>query len=73
VQLAALVLEGGGPVPQGLHDIIRDVGADYGVEVAEVFGDLSPQDWVGGSDCLHPDDSGYVKVADAFLEVMASN
>jgi lysophospholipase L1-like esterase len=71
VQLADLVLEGGPGVPQGLHDIMRDVGADYGVEVADVFGDLEPQDWVGGSDCLHPDDSGYDKVTDAFLEVLA--
>ena len=44
---------------------------DYGVEVAEVFGDLGPQDWVGGNDCLHPDDSGYEKVAAAFVEVLA--
>jgi lysophospholipase L1-like esterase len=73
--LADIVLENQPPVlpgGQGLHDIMRDVGADYGVEVAEVFGDLAPQDWVGGNDCLHPVDSGYQKVADAFLEVLAS-
>jgi lysophospholipase L1-like esterase len=70
IQLAALVLEGGGPIPQGLHDIIRDVAADYDVQVAEVFGDLAPEDWVGGQDCLHPDDSGYDKVTDAFLEAL---
>jgi lysophospholipase L1-like esterase len=70
VQLADLVLEGGGPVPQGLHDIMRQVGARYGVTVAEVYGDLSPQDWVGGLDCLHPDDSGYDKVTVAFLEAL---
>ena len=70
VQLGALVLEGGGPIPQGLHDIMREVGARYGVTVAEVYGDLSPQDWVGGLDCLHPDDSGYDKVTVAFLEAL---
>ena len=58
------------PSGQGLHDIMRDIGADYDVEIAEVFGDLGPADWVGGSDCLHPDDSGYVKVAAAFAEVL---
>lgn len=58
------------PSGQGLHDIIRDVAADYDVEVAEVFGDLGPADWVGGNDCLHPDDSGYPKVALAFQEVL---
>jgi hypothetical protein len=76
--LADLVLEGGSlvlrgeplVVPQGLHDIMRDVGEDHGVEVAEVFGDLSAADWVGGADCLHPDDSGYDKVAKAFEEVL---
>jgi lysophospholipase L1-like esterase len=71
VQLAALVLEGGPGLPVGLHDIMRDVAGDYGVEVAEVYGDLGPQDWLGGNDCLHPDDSGYEKVAAAFVEVLA--
>jgi lysophospholipase L1-like esterase len=78
VPLADLVLEGGTfvlrgqtlVVPQGLHDIMRDVGADYGVEVAEVYGDLSVGDWLGGNDCLHPDDSGYDKVAVAFEQVL---
>ncbi|MGH2992593.1 MAG: SGNH/GDSL hydrolase family protein [Solirubrobacterales bacterium] len=70
VQLADLVLEGGPPVPQGLHDIMRDVVGDHGVEVADAFGDLGPEDWVGGQDCLHPDDSGYEKVTEAFLEVL---
>jgi hypothetical protein len=41
-----------------------------GARVAEVFGDLAPEDWVGGSDCLHPDDSGYDKVTSAFLEAL---
>jgi lysophospholipase L1-like esterase len=70
VQLANLVLEGGPGVPQGLHDIMREVGGRYEVQVAEVYGDLAPADWVGGADCLHPDDSGYDKVTDAFLEVL---
>jgi lysophospholipase L1-like esterase len=71
--LANIVLENQPPVVpsgQGLHDIMRDVAADYDVEIAEVFGDLGPQDWVGGNDCLHPDDSGYAKVALAFQEVL---
>jgi GDSL-like Lipase/Acylhydrolase family len=68
VQLADLVLEGGGPVPQGLHDIMRATAARYGFLVAEVYGDLDPGDWVGGQDCLHPVDSGYDKVTSAFLE-----
>lgn len=64
-QLAVLVLEGA-PGLDGLHDVMLDVANDHGVEVVNVFGQLGPQDWVGGQDCLHPDDSGYEKVADAF-------
>ncbi len=67
--LSGIVLEGGPGVPIGLHDIMREVAAAYDVEIAEVFGDLAPEDWLGGQDCLHPDDSGYAKVAQAFLEV----
>lgn len=70
--LATLVLEGlpATPFTAGIHDIMRAVGAVHGVEVAEVYGDLSPGDWVGGSDCLHPVDSGYAKVAQAFADVL---
>jgi len=71
IQLANLVLEGGPGVPEGLNDVIRDVAANYGVEVAEVFGDLGPGDWLGGNDCLHPNSTGYTKVAAAFDEVLA--
>jgi hypothetical protein len=49
---------------------MREVASRYDVQVAEVFGDLAPEDWVGGTDCLHPDDSGYDKVTGAFLEVL---
>jgi lysophospholipase L1-like esterase len=70
VDLANLVLEGGPGVPQGLHDIMRATAARYDIGVAEVFGDLAPEDWVGGNDCLHPDDSGYDKVTVAFREAL---
>jgi len=71
VQLANIVLEGLPPfVPLGLHDVMRDVADDHGVEIAEIFGDLGPQDWLGGNDCLHPDDSGYDKVTAAFVDVL---
>jgi lysophospholipase L1-like esterase len=68
IQLGALVLEGipGTGIP-GVNDIVRGVAAAFGAEVAEVFGDIGDaSDWVGGSDCLHPTDSGYDKVTDAF-------
>jgi lysophospholipase L1-like esterase len=73
VQLAALVLEGGfGPFASGIHGIMRSVGAQYDVEVAESYGDLAPADWVGGADCLHPKDSGYTKVARSFADVLGA-
>jgi lysophospholipase L1-like esterase len=66
--LGDIVLEGGVPgVSDGLHDIMRAVGAKYEVEVANVFGKFDSQD---GFDCMHPDDSGYDKVAKAFEEVL---
>ena len=68
--LGALVLEGGGPLPAGLHDIIRAVAAAHHIRVAEVFGDLAPEDWLGGNDCLHPDNSGYDKVTASFVEAL---
>jgi lysophospholipase L1-like esterase len=68
VQLGALVLEGSALGP-GVNDIIRSVAASHGAYVADVFNDFDDQnDWAG--DCLHPDDSGYDKVTEAFVEVL---
>lgn len=72
VQLGALTLEGGGPIPAGLHDVMRQVAAEHDVLVASVYGELAATDWVGGNDCLHPRDSGYTKVATAFLETLGA-
>jgi len=69
--LADLVLEGGGPLPGGLNDIIRGVAAGVGgITVVETYGLLDSNDWVGGQDCLHPDDSGHLKIAKAFRSAM---
>jgi lysophospholipase L1-like esterase len=75
VQLGALVLEGSALGP-GVNDIIRSVAASHGAYVADVFGDFDDaNDWfrnprTGVADCLHPDDSGYDKVTEAFVEVL---
>jgi lysophospholipase L1-like esterase len=71
-ELGALTLEGGGPVPFGLHDVMRQVAAAHDVRVASVSGQLVPGDWVGGNDCLHPRDSGYAKVVSAFLDALGA-
>ncbi|CAN5866466.1 hypothetical protein BH23ACT4_BH23ACT4_11060 [soil metagenome] len=68
--LADLVLEGGGPLPFGLNDIIRGVSAATGVTVVETYGELRRDDFVGGDDCLHPDDSGYKKIARLFTTTL---
>ena len=70
--LADNVLEGGGGLAFGLNDIIRMVAAGVGdVTVVNTYGLLKEKDFVGGDDCLHPDDSGYKKIAKAFRKVMA--
>ena len=64
--LANLVLEGGGPVPTGLNDIIRGQAAAHHAVVAETGPLIQVHDLVGGRDCLHPDTSGHDDIAAAF-------
>lgn len=65
--LADLVLEGGQGLAGGLNDIIRGVAAGVGdVTVVETYGLLVHGDFVGGEDCLHPDNSGHYEIARAF-------
>jgi lysophospholipase L1-like esterase len=68
--LADAVLEGGAGIPVGFNDLIKAVAAATAVEVADTFGQLDPEDWVGGTDCLHPDISGYQKIANTILDVI---
>jgi lysophospholipase L1-like esterase len=67
---ADLVLEGGPGLPVGFNDIIRGTAATFSVGVADIYGHLEPDDWVGGQDCTHPDISGYHKIAEIFLGVI---
>lgn len=68
--LADSVLNGGPGVPVGFNTLIGLVASATGAEVADMFGRLDVDDWVGGTDCLHPDKSGYHEMAAAFLEVL---
>jgi lysophospholipase L1-like esterase len=67
IQLGAVILEG---TPDGaldgVHDVVRRVAARYNADVAEVFGRLGADDFVGGADCLHPTNTGHDKVTEAF-------
>ncbi len=69
--LGDIVLEGGGPLPAGINDIIRGVAGLTGVTVVETFGLLGPKDFVGGEDCLHPDNSGHRKIGAAFTAALS--
>jgi hypothetical protein len=66
---ADLVLEGGGPIPAGINDIIRVTAAAYGVRVAETYAIVGPADVQ--PDCLHANDAGHAKVAQAFEAALA--
>lgn len=67
--LADVVLEGG-PELEGLNDRIRRISAANGVLVAETYGLLGPGDLVGGTDCLHPNNAGHQKIAEAFAAAL---
>lgn len=67
--LADAVLEGGAGIPVGFNDLIKAVAAATAVDVADTFGQLDPEDWVGGTDCTHPDISGYHKIAAIIRDV----
>ena len=71
------VLEGGtlpgiGTLPTGLNDLITAISRQNGARVADTFGELGAGDFVGGSDCLHPNLSGHTKIAAVFAEAFAS-
>jgi lysophospholipase L1-like esterase len=76
IALADIVLEGGFLIPEdaGLHDVMHQVAAaqEPDVLVASVVGQLRgiAADWVGGNDCLHPSNSGYDKVTNAFVAAL---
>ncbi len=70
--LGDIVLEGGGPLPAGLNDLIRSIAAAHDAEVADLVpGGVFPA-LLGPSeiqpDCLHANDDGYEIIADEFAD-----
>lgn len=70
------VLEGGtlpgvGTLAVGYNDLIEMISAQFGATPAETFGVLGAGDFVGGADCLHPNQSGHTKIAAAFHDAFA--
>ena len=64
--LADLVLEGGGALPAGLNDLIRQIAAANGAVVVETAPVVQPTEIQ--PDCLHPKDEGHADIADAFAD-----
>jgi lysophospholipase L1-like esterase len=71
--LGDLILEGV-PLPgegrDGFNGLIAQISAQHGARVADTFGALGPGDFVGGTDCLHPNLSGHTKVAARFAAAL---
>ena len=69
--LADSVLEGAPGFDGRLNDLIRAISAANGVAVADTYGRLGPGNLVGGTDCLHPNDSGHQLIANLFAAAVA--
>jgi lysophospholipase L1-like esterase len=72
-QIGALALEGQAdtPFPEGLNDIIRQVGQEKGVTVVDWYPlFLGQVNTLISSDLIHPNDAGYALMAQAMLDAM---
>ena len=73
-EIGVLALEGlaGTPLPEGLNDVIREVGAEAGVTVVEWYElFLGKQREYIAQDLIHPNDTGHAVMADAVIVAMA--
>jgi len=68
--LGDFILEGGdiglGALPLGFNDRLRQVADRYGAIVVDTFGTLGDGDFVGGTDCVHPDGDGHRALAEVY-------
>ena len=68
--LAEQVLEGTA-TQDGLNDVLRARAAERGAVLVETRDLLrTPEDFVGGLDCLHPSTSGHARIAQAFADAV---
>jgi lysophospholipase L1-like esterase len=75
-RIADVGLEGGSlpgvlTLAAGLNDVIRQVAASTGAQVAELYGELGPDQYVGGQDCLHPNPAGHARIAELLYATLA--
>lgn len=68
--LEAVPVTGLGPV--GFNGLITAISGQYDAAVTDTYGTLGTGDFVGGGDCLHPDESGHTKIAQAFADAATS-
>lgn len=67
---AELVLQGVPGITPGLNGVIKQAADRADAVIADTFGKLEIGDLVGGVDCLHANDSGYEKIAEAFVDIL---
>jgi lysophospholipase L1-like esterase len=73
-EIGALALEGAAdtPFPEGLNDIIREVGEEYGVHLVEWYEPFLGKKYEYiAQDIIHPNDTGHAVMADAVIAAMA--
>jgi hypothetical protein len=58
--------------PVGFNGLISAISHQNGATVADTFGALGTGDFVGGSDCLHPNKSGHTQIATVFEEALTT-
>jgi lysophospholipase L1-like esterase len=69
--LGRIVLEGGGPVPAGYNDVIRQQAMAYGAVVVDTAPVVDPVTETQ-PDCLHPNDAGHAEIAGAFANAIGN-
>jgi lysophospholipase L1-like esterase len=69
IPFADIVLEGGGPLPAGVNDIIRAVSGAFGAVTVDSGDVVGAGELVG--DCLHPNAAGHAAIAGAFADAVA--
>jgi lysophospholipase L1-like esterase len=75
-RIADVGLEGGSipgvlSLTAGLNNVIREVAATTGAQVAELYGELGPGQYIGGEDCLHPNAAGHAEIAELLYATLA--
>ena len=48
-----------------------EVAATTGAQVAELYGELEPGQYIGGEDCLHPNAAGHAEIAELLYATLA--